>query len=144
MPVNVFIFTMCLEIHMINQDASCSLSAEPVPIQATEDNRDYSTHITDVPESVIRDICVLLDEERIIDHKDYTMLATVFPALAPLRIRALKGLKQCGKSPSYHLLMEVFSSTKNSGTLKHLYCILERMERYDVIKVIEDWVLKKR
>lgn len=129
---------------MTNQEASCSLSAEPVPIQATEDNRDYSTHITDVPEFVIRDVCMLLDEERIIDHKDYTMLASDFLGLTPPQTRALKWLqKQRDKSPSYHLLMEVFSAMKNSGTLKHLRCILECMGRYDVIKVIDDWVLKK-
>ena len=128
---------------MTNQEASCSLSAEPVPIQATEDNRDYSTHITDVPESVIWDVCMLLDEERMIDHKDYTMLASDFLRLTPPQTRTLKGLKQRDKSPSYHLLIKVFSSMKNSGTLKHLRCILERMERYDVIKVIDDWVLKK-
>jgi len=59
-----------------------------------------------------------------------------------VRIRYLKELKQIqGKSPSYVLLMHVFSAGENLGTLRHLRSILKKMERFDVIKVLDDWVL---
>ena len=125
---------------MANQRAVCSLSVEP-PIQSSEDNRGYNTHIKDIPESVIRDMCMLLDEEREIDGKDYKLLASEL-GLTPIKIRYLKELKQMqGKSPSYVLLMHVFSAGENLGTIHHLRTILQKMERFDVIKVLDDWVL---
>lgn len=139
MFVLIFLLT-CLEINVANQGVVCGLSVEP-PIQSTEDNRGYNTHIKDVPESVIIDMCMLLDEERDIDGKDYKMLASELE-LKPPKIRYLKQLnKQVGKSPSYVLLMQVFSARENSGTLNHLNCILKNMGRFDVIKVLDDWVL---
>lgn len=127
-------------MYVANQRAVSGLSVEP-PIQSTEDNRGYNTHIKDVPESVILDMCMLLDEERDIDGKDYKLLASEL-ALTPVRIRYLKELKQMkGKSPSYVLLTQVFSARENLGTLQHLCSILKKMERFDVIKVVEDWVL---
>ena len=120
--------------------AVCGLSVE-LPIQSTEDNRGYNTHVKDVPESVIHDMCMLLDEERDIDGKDYKLLASELE-LTPVKIRYLKGLKQMqGKSPSYVLLMQVFSARENLGTLCHLCSILKKMERFDVIKVLDDWVV---
>ena len=122
----------------LDQVAICSL-AEP-PIQSTENNRGYFTHINDVPESMIHDICMLLDIERDMDGKDYKMLASELE-VKPAKIRHLKELqKQSGKSPSYGLITQTFASRANSGTLKHLRSILEGMERHDVIKVIDDWV----
>lgn len=83
---------------------------------------------------------MLLDEERdFIDGKDYTMLASKLNVNS-LAIRHLKQQKQSGKiSPSYILLLQVFASMKDSGTLKHLCSILEGMERYDVTRVIDQW-----
>ena len=125
---------------MANQRAVCDLLVEP-PIQSTEDNRGYNTHIKDVPESVILDMCMLLDEERDIDGKDYKLFASEL-GLKPVRIRYLKELKQMqGKSPSNVLLMQVFSARENLGTLQHLCSILKKMERFDVINIVEDWVL---
>ena len=131
---------MCLGSEKANQRAVSSRSAEP-PIQSTEDNGGYNTHIKDVPESFIHDICMLLDEGREIDGKDYRLLASEL-GLPPTKIRHLKELKQTqGKSPSYVLLMQVFSAQENLGTLHHLHSILKKMERFDVIKVLDDWVL---
>ena len=120
--------------------AVCGLSVE-LPIQSTEGNRGYNTHVKDVPESVIRDMCMLLDEERDIDGKDYKLLASELE-LTPVKIRYLKGLKQMqGNSPSYVLLMQVFSARENLGTLRHLCSILKKMERFDVLTVLDDWVV---
>ena len=84
---------------------------------------------------------MLLDEERDIDGKDYKLLASEL-GLAPAKIRYLKQLKQRpGGSPSYALLMQVFSAGENLGTLHHLRSILKKIERFDVIKVLDDWVL---
>ena len=84
---------------------------------------------------------MLLDEERVLDGKDYRMLASEFK-LKPAKIRYLTQLqKQSGRSPSHILLTQVFSSLENSGNLKHLCSILESMERHDAVKVIDDWVL---
>lgn len=131
---------MCLGSEKANRRAVSGLSAEP-PIQSTEGNGGYNTHIKDVPESLIHDMCMLLDEEREIDDKDYRLLASELE-LPSLKIRYLKRLKQVqGKSPSYVLLMQVFSARQNLGTLYHLRSILEKMERFDVIKVLDDWVL---
>ena len=86
-------------------------------------------------------MCMLLDEERDIDGKDYKLLASEL-GLAPAKIRYLKELKQRpGGSPSYGLLMQVFSAGENLGTLLHLRSILKKIERFDVIKVLDDWVL---
>ena len=94
-----------------------------------------------MPESLIHDMCMLLDEERDIDGKDYRLLASELE-LAPGRIRYLKQLKQrLGGSPSYVLLTQVFSAGENFGTLRRLHSILKKMERFDVIKVLDDWVL---
>ena len=131
-------FGTFLGICDVNKAAGCPL-VEP-PIQSTEYNRGYLTHINEVPNSLIKSICMLLDEERDIDGKDYTMLASMLNQTPPT-IRHLKQQqKQSGKSPSYTLLLHVFASMKNSGTLKRLRSILEGMERYDVIEVIDQWV----
>ena len=131
-------FGIFLGIHDVNQGAGCPL-VKP-PIQSTGCNRGYLTHINDVPNSLINSICMLLDEERDIDGKDYTMLASMLNQ-TPVTIRHLKQQqKQSGKSPSYTLLLQIFASMKNSGTLKNLRSILEEMERYDVISVIDHWV----
>lgn len=131
---------MCSHSEKANQRAVSSCSAEP-PIQSTEDNGGYNTHIKDVPESFIDDMCIALDEEREIDGKDYRLLATEL-GLPPAKIRHLKALKQTqGKSPSYVLLMQVFSAQENLGTLHHLSSILKKMERFDVVKVLDNWVL---
>lgn len=124
---------------MANQGAVHGLSVEP-PIQSTEDNRGYNTHIKDVPESVIFEMCLLLDEEREIDGKNYRLLASEL-GLKPTKIRFLKERKQIGQSPSYVLLMHIFSAKENLGTLNHLNSILKKMERFDVIKVLDDWVM---
>lgn len=84
-------------------------------------------------------MCMLLDEERDIDGKDYKLLASEL-GLAPVQIRYLKGKQRLGKSPSYVLLMQVFAAGENLGILHHLRSILKRMERFDVIKVLDDWV----
>lgn len=61
----------------------------------------------------------------------------------PLRIRHLKEQrKQSGESPSYVLLTQVFAAMENSGTLAHLCSVFKRMGRYDLTKVIDDWVSK--
>ena len=125
---------------MADQREVSDLSVEP-PIQPTEDNRGYNTHIKDVPEPVICDMCMLLDGERDLDGKDYKLLGSELE-LTPVQIRHLKELKQMqGKSPSYVLLMQVFSARENLGTLHHLRSILKKMERFDVIKVLDDWVV---
>ena len=117
----------------------CAISVEP-PVQSTEDNRGYNTHIKDVPESLIHEMCMLLDVERDLDGKDYKMLASELE-LQPSRIRYLKEGKQMGRSPSYVLLTQTFSAKENLGTLNHLNSILKKMERFDVVKVLDDWVL---
>ena len=133
-----FVFVTFLGICDVNPAAGCPL-VKP-PIQLSGCNRGYSTHINDVPNSLINSICILLDEERDIDGKDYTMLASMLNQ-TPVTIRHLKQQqKQSGKSPSYRLLLQIFASMKNSGTLKCLCSILEKMERYDVISVIDFWV----
>jgi len=124
-----------------NQGTICNPSAE-LPIQSTEDNGGYFTHIKDVPEKLIHELCILLDEERVLDGQDYKMFASELK-LEPTRIRYLKELqKQSGKSPSYIFLMQVFSSMKSLGTLKHLRSMFESMGRYDLVTVIDDWVFK--
>lgn len=105
-------------------------------VQPTEGNRGYSTHISLVPLPVIQDICMSLDLEREIDGKDYRMLGSEL-RLSPPQIRYLK--QQC-KSPSQVLLMQVFSSMPDSGTLEHLIPILKKIGRHDVIQVIDKWV----
>ena len=131
-------FVTSLGIRDVNQAAGCPL-VKP-PIQSSGCNRGYSTHINDVPNSLINSICMLLDEERDMDGKDYTMLASVLNQ-TPVTIRHLKQQqKQSGKSPSYTLLLQIFASMKNSGTLKNLRSILEEMEQYDVISIIDRWV----
>jgi len=58
-----------------NQGAICNPSAE-LPIQSTEDNGGYFTHIKDIPEKLIHELCMLLDEERVLDGQDYKMFAS--------------------------------------------------------------------
>ena len=36
--------------------------------------------------------------------------------------------------------MEKFASKPNSGTLNHLKSLLTKLERHDVIQVIDEWV----
>lgn len=130
----------CLEIHHEDQREVSIPSAEP-PLLPTKENLGYLTHIKDVPHPVICDLCMLLDEERDIDGKDYRMFASEL-GLKPVRIRYLKDQKQSGRSPSRILLMQVFLCMENSGTLKDLCAMFKRMGRYDLITVIDEWVHK--
>ena len=114
-------------------------SVSPI-LQPVVDNKGYSTCITDVPSPVIHKMCLLLDIERDADENDYRMLGNEL-GLTSLQISSLR--QKCN-NPSYVLLMQVFSAKPNSGTLNHLITILTKMERYDVIKVIDDWVKSQK
>ena len=111
-----------------------NISVSPI-LQPVVDNKGYSTCITDVPSPVIYKMCMLLDIERTTDDNDYRMLGNEL-GLTSLQISSLK---QKHNNPSHVLLMQVFAAKPNSGTLNHLIPILKKMERYDVIKVIDDW-----
>ena len=111
--------------------------AAPVAQPSTEGNRGYATHITLVPLHVINEMCRLLDLDRdILDGNDYTRLGSELG----LDSTTILNLKQKFNSPSFVILMKVFSTLPNSGTLKHLIPLLEKMGRYDVIDVIKRWV----
>ena len=110
--------------------------AAPVA-QPTEGNRGYATHITLVPSPVINEMCKLLDLDRgILDGNDYTRLGSELG----LDLTTILNLKQKSNSPSFDILMHVFPTLPNSGTLGHLIPLLEKMCRHDVIEVIDRWV----
>ena len=115
-----------------NHRAGHNLIPPPQPV----DNLGYSTYITDVPTPVIRKMCVLLDIERVSDENDYRMLGCELG----LTSSEITLIKQKSKNPSHVLLMEKFPTKPNSGTLNHLKSILTKLERYDVIQVIDKWV----
>ena len=71
-----------------------------------------------------------------IDGNDYTRLGS----LLGLDATAILNLKQKSNSPSFAILMLVFSVLPNSGTLGHLIPLLKIMGRHDVIQVIDRWV----
>lgn len=106
------------------------------PPQPVKDNLGYSTYITDVPTPVIHKMCMLLDIERVSDENDYRMLGCELG----LTSSEITLIKQKSKNPSHVLLMEKFAAKPNSGTLNHLKSILTKLERYDVIQVIDKWV----
>jgi len=82
-------------------------------------------------------MCRLLDLDRqLIDGNDYTRLGSELG----LDSTQIQTLKQKCISPSYVILMQVFSVLPNSGTLEHLIPLLEKMGRHDVILVIDRWV----
>ena len=122
----------------LNQGTICACNSIAAPVvQQTEENRGYATHITLVPLSVIYEMCRLLDLERdMIDGNDYTRLGS----LLGLDSTAILNLKQKSNSPSFAILMLVFSVLPNSGTLGHLIPLLKIMGRHDVIQVIDRWV----
>ena len=99
-------------------------------------NLGYSTYITDVPPPIIREICMLLDIERVTDENDYRMLGYELG----LKSSEITSIKQKSNNPSRVLLMEKFATKPNSGTLNHLKSILTKLDRYDVIQVIDKWV----
>lgn len=110
--------------------------AAPVA-QPTEGNRGYATHITLVPSHVINEMCRLLDLDRdILDGNDYTRLGSELG----LDSTTILNLKQKCSSPTFDILMKVFSTMPNSGTLEHLIPLLKKMGRHDVIEVINRWV----
>ena len=101
-----------------------------------KDNLGYSTFITDLPTAVIRKMCMLLDIERVSDDNDYRMLGCELG----LTSSEITLIKQKSNNPSRVLLMEKFATKPNSGTLNHLKSILTKLDRYDVIQVIDKWV----
>lgn len=90
--------------------------------------------ITDVPYPVVLRMCMLLDVESFLGN-DYRMLA----ALLGLDNRTIGHLKMT-ISPSEVILTRIFPTMFNPGTLDCLIAILTKMERYDVIHVIDEWV----
>ena len=123
----------------LNQGTIYALNsvAAPVAQPSTEGNRGYATHITLVPLPVINEMCRLLDLDRdILDGNDYTRLGSELG----LDSTTILNLKQKCNSPSFVILMNVFSILPNSGTLEHLIQLLEKMNRHDVIEVINRWV----
>lgn len=105
--------------------------------QPREGNRGYTTHITLVPSHVVNEMCRLLDLDRgIIDGNDYTRLGSELG----LDSTTILNLKQKSNSPSFDILMQVFPTLPNAGTLGHLVPLLEKMGRHDVIEVIDRWV----
>lgn len=119
-----------------NHGAGCNSTPLPQPVK---DNFGYSTCITDVPQPIICKMCRLLDIERVADENDYRMLGYEL-GLTPSEITSIK---QKSKDPSFVLLMEKFATKPHSGTLNHLKSILVKLERYDVIQVIDKWVQKQ-
>ena len=123
----------------LNQGTIYALNpvAAPVAQPSTEGNRGYATHITLVPLPVINEMCRLLDLDRdILDGNDYTRLGSELG----MDSTTILNLKQKCNSPSFVILMKVFSILPNSGTLEHLIQLLEKMNRHDVIEVINRWV----
>ena len=122
----------------LNQGTICAFNSIAAPgAQSTDGNRGYATHITHLPPPVINEMCKLLDLDRdILDGNDYTRLGSELG----LDSITILNLKQKCKSPSFVILMKVFSTLPNSGTLEHLIPLLERMGRHDVIQVIDNWV----
>lgn len=122
----------------VNQATTCALSSIAAPAaQSTKGHRGYETHITHVPWQVICEMCRLLDVDReLIDGNDFTRLGSEFK----LDSTTILNLKQKCKSPSSVLLLQVFPTLPNSGTLGHLIPLLNKMGRHDVIQVINEWV----
>lgn len=116
-----------------NHRAGCNLIP---PLQPEKDNLGYSTYITDVPLPIIGEMCRLLDIERVTDENDYRMLGYELG----LKSSEITSIKQKSNNPSRVLLMEKFASKPNSGTLNHLISLLTKLERHDVIQVIDEWV----
>lgn len=116
-----------------NHRAGCNLIP---PLQPVKDNLGYSTYITDVPPPIIGEMCRLLDIERVTDENDYRMLGYELG----LKSSEITSIKQKSNNPSRVLLMEKFASKPNSGTLNHLISLLTKLERHDVIQVIDEWV----
>lgn len=121
-----------------NQGTTCDPSSIAAPAaQSTKGHRGYATHITLVPSQVINEMCRLLDLDReVIDGNDFTRLGSELK----LDSTTILNLKQKCKSPSSVLLLQVFPTLPNSGTLGHLIPLLEKMGRHDVIQVIDEWV----
>ena len=116
-----------------NHRAGCNLIP---PLQPVKDNLGHSTYITDVPLPIIGEMCRLLDIERVTDENDYRMLGYELG----LKSSEITSIKQKSNNPSRVLLMEKFASKPNSGTLNHLISLLTKLERHDVIQVIDEWV----
>ena len=82
-------------------------------------------------------MCRLLDLDRqLVDGDDYTRLGSELG----LDSRQIRFLKKKFPSPSFVMLRQVFSAKPNSGKLEHLIPLLKKMERHDVIRVIDRWV----
>jgi len=75
-------------------------------------------------------------DKQLVDGDDYKTLGSELG----LDSRQIRFLKQKFPSPSFIMLRQVFSAKPNSGTLGHLIPLLEKMERHDVIRVIDRWV----
>ena len=122
----------------VNQGTTCAPSSiVAAAAQSTKGHRGYATHITHVPSQVIYKMCRLLDLDRdLIDGNDFTRLGSELK----LDSTTILNLKQKCDNPSFVLLMYKFPALPNSGTLGHLIPLLEKMERHDVIQVIDEWV----
>ena len=119
----------------LNQGTICAVSSIATP--TAQSNEGYETHIKHVPTTVMNEICMLLDLERtLIDGNDYIRLGSELG----LNATQIQNLKQKCKNPSYVLLTQLFPALPNSGTVGQLIPLLEKMERHDVIQVIDRWV----